>query len=196
MWHNLLLLRFDRELADQVRARRCPHCASALHSARYERKPRGLPDGLPQEYDRRESLCCSADGCRRRVRPPSLRFFGRRVYVGPVFVLACAMIHGITEKRAAVLRDLVGVSIRTLRRWRAWWRKAFPHSAFWQAMRARFTPPVDESLLPGSRLERFGRPAESGRLLAALKEALRRNVIRFHRRALWGAWPKIVDRPY
>jgi hypothetical protein len=177
MWHNLLrdsrffllLLSFDRELADRVRVRRCPHCGAALHSARYERKPRGLPEGLPQEYDLRESLCCSADGCRRRVRPPSLRFFGRRVYLGPVFVLSCVMIHGITEKRAAVLRELVGVSIRTLRRWRAWWRKAFPSSGFWQAMRSRFAPPVEEALLPGSLLERFGPPEESKRLLAVLR---------------------------
>jgi len=128
-----------------------------------------LPAGLPPEYDLRESLCCCADGCRRRVRPPSLRFFGRRVYVGPVFVLSCAMIHGITEKRAAVLREMVGVSIRTLRRWRAWWRKAFPSSGFWQAMRSRFAPPVDEALLPGSLLERFVQPEESERLLAVLR---------------------------
>ena len=177
MWHNLLrdsrffflLLAFDQDLAEEVRAKACPHCRSTLHYGRYERKPRGVPPGLPQEYDRRESLCCSADGCRKRVLPPSLRFFGRRLYTGPVFVLACAMIHGITEKRAAVLRDLVGVSIRTLARWRDWWRKAFPQSSFWQAMRARFVPPVEESLLPASLLERFRWPTESDRLLAALK---------------------------
>jgi len=177
VWHNLLqdsrffllLLAFDRDLAEQVRAEGCPHCASVLHYGRYERKPRGVPDGLPQEYDWRESLCCSADGCRRRVLPPSLRFFGRRVYVGPVFVLACVMIHGITEKRAAVLRELVGVSIRTLARWRAWWRKAFPGSSFWGAMRARFLPPVEESFLPASLLERFDSPTESERLLAVLR---------------------------
>jgi hypothetical protein len=103
------------------------------------------------------------------VRPPSLRFFGRRVYVGPVFVLSCAMIHGITEKRAAVLRELVGVSIRTLRRWRAWWRKAFPSSGFWRAMRSRFAPPVEDSSLPGSLLERFNQPEESECLLAGLR---------------------------
>ena len=165
----LLLLTFDRDLAEKARSARCPHCTSALHYGRYERKPRGVPDGLPQEYDWRESLCCSADGCRKRVTPPSLRFFGRRLYTGPVFLLVCAMIHGITEKRAAVLRELVGVRIRTLVRWRAWWRKAFPYSSFWQAMRARFTPSVEESLLPASLLERFHPPAESEGLLAALR---------------------------
>ena len=165
----LLLLSFDRDLAEQVRAKRCPHCASALHSGRYQRKPRGAPPGLPPEYDRRESFCCSADGCRKRVRPPSLRFFGRRVYLGPVFVLACAMIQGITEKRAAVLRDLMGVSMRTLARWRAWWREAFPQTAFWQAARARFASPVDRSCLPTSLLERFGQSEDRERLIAVLK---------------------------
>lgn len=165
----LLLLTFDRDLAEKARAERCPHCGSALHYGRYERKPRGVPDGLPQEYDWRESLCCSADGCRKRVMPPSLRFFGRRLYTGPVFLLVCAMIHGITEKRAAVFRELVGVRIRTLARWLRWWRKVFPCSSFWQAMRARFAPPVEESLLPASLLKRFHTPVESEGLLAALR---------------------------
>ncbi len=176
-WRNLLrdstfflfLLAVDRDLAKQVRAKGCPHCGSALHFGRYARKPRGIPQGLPPEYDLRESLCCSADGCRKRVRPPSLRFFGRRVYVGPVFVLACVMIHGITEKRAAMLRELVGVTIRTLARWRTWWRKAFPNTTFWRAARARFAPPVDESLLPASLLERFCQPAASDHLLTVLR---------------------------
>jgi hypothetical protein len=165
----LLLLRSDRNLAEQVRARGCPHCGAALHYGRYERKPRGAPPGLPPEYDRRESLCCSADGCRKRVLPPSLRFFGRRLYLGPVFVLVSAMIHGITEKRAAALRDLVGVSKRTLERWRAWWRKAFPHTNFWQAARARFALPVDPSYLPASLLEWFGQSDDWRRLIAVLK---------------------------
>ncbi|MAF17779.1 MAG: hypothetical protein CMG93_17740 [Marinomonas sp.] len=165
----LLLLTFDRDLANQVRAKGCPHCGARLHFGRYERKPRGTPLGLPPEYDLRESLCCSADGCRKRVLPPSLRFFGRRVYVAPVFVLACVMIGGITEKRAAMLYELVGVTIRTLARWRAWWRKAFPPSTFWRAARARFALPVKESLLPASLLERFCQPAASDHLLAVLR---------------------------
>ena len=106
----LLLLRFDHALAEQIRKRRCPHCGSSLHFARYRRKPRGGPPELPPEYALRDSLCCSAEGCRKRVLPSSLRFFGRRVYLGPVFVLISAMINGISDRRAAVLRDLVGVS--------------------------------------------------------------------------------------
>lgn len=165
----LLLLRFDCELAEEVRAGRCPYCGSPLHSARYQRKARGVPAGLPADYERRESLCCSAEGCRRRVLPPSLRFFGRRVYMGPVFVLVSAMIGGITEKRAAVLRELVGVSMRTLARWRTWWRNAFPSTVFWRAARARFLPPVDHLRLPASLLERFGQAGGWDCAIAALK---------------------------
>ena len=98
-----------------------------------------------------------------------MRFFGRRVYVGPVFVLACVMVHGITEKRAAVLHELVGLTIRTLARWRTWWRKTFPQTTFWRGAGARFAPPVDESLLPASLLERFSQATAADRLLAVLR---------------------------
>jgi len=176
-WRNLLkdpnfflmLLRLDQDRSEEVRAARCPYCGSKLHYARYTRKPRGAPAGLPAAYDRRESLCCSADGCRRRVLPPSLRFFGRRVYLGPVFVLVSAMINGITEKRAAELYELVGVTKRTLARWRKWWRKTFPRTVFWQGSRARFMPPPDESLLPASLLECFRQPGESESIVAVLR---------------------------
>ena len=177
MWQKLLressffliLLSFDRDMAAEVRARGCPFCGSPLHAARYWRKPRGAPAGLPAEHERRESLCCSAEGCRKRVTPPSLRFFGRRVYLGPVFVLVSAMIHGISERRAAEFRDLVGVSVRTLRRWRTWWRQAFPNSGFWKTARARFGSPVDPFRLPASLLERFGQSGEVECALGALK---------------------------
>ena len=176
-WRNLLndpdfflmLLRFDQDRSEEVRAARCPYCGSKLHFARYPRKPRGGPADLPAAYDRRESLCCSADGCRRRVLPPSLRFFGRRVYLGPVFVLVSAMISGITEKRAAELYELVGVTIRTLARWRKWWRKTFPRTVFWQGSRARFMPPPDEWSLPSSLLECFRQPSGSELVVAVLR---------------------------
>jgi hypothetical protein len=165
----LLLLSFDRDLAEEVRACGCPYCGSVLHAARYWRKPRGAPPDLPPEYERRESLCCAREGCRRRVTPASLRFFGRRVYLGPVFVLVSAMVYGITDKRAAALRDLVGVSKRTLERWRRWWHESFPNSGFWQGARGRFSSPVDIWCLPASLLERFGMPGVLDCALGALK---------------------------
>lgn len=165
----LLLLSFDQELAEQVRAVGCPYCGARLHWARYWRHPRGGPPDLPADYDRRDSLCCSAEGCRKRVLPPSLRFFGRRVYLGPVFVLVCAMIHGISDRRATALGELVGVSGRTLARWRSWWQEIFPHSGFWRAARARFSPPVDPAAVPASLVQRFGHAGLSEGALGVLK---------------------------
>jgi hypothetical protein len=63
---------------------------------------------------------------------------------------------------------LLGVSLRTLARWREWWKAAFVDSAFWKAARAFLSPPVAESGLPLSLLERFG-PDEEERLVALLK---------------------------
>src|SRR5437867_3073691 len=162
-----MLLQFDRDLAATARAAGCS-CGGVLHAADYPRKPRGGPEGLPGEYRWRLSLCCAQDGCRRRTTPPSMRFLGRRVYLAAVVVLATAMQGGITAKRAARLRELVGVSLRTLRRWRAWWRTTFVEGSFWKAAHGRFSPPVETGALPASLLERFAGEDERTRLIRTL----------------------------
>jgi len=155
-----LLLDVDRDLAAQVRAKGCA-CGGRLHSARYRRKPRGgLPEDLHAEYRWRASLCCEKEGCRKRKTPPSLRFLGRRVYLGALVVLVSAMTGGVTERRAAAMRKLVGVSVRTLQRWRAWWLRTFPQTVFWKDACARLAPAVDEAHLPASLLDRFTDPAD------------------------------------
>lgn len=150
------LARFDEDLAAEVRARGCP-CGGCLHRASYPRKPRGGPADLGPEYDWRHSFCCDRDGCRRRATPASLRFLGRRVYLGVVVVLVSIMAHGLTSTRLARLRDEFGgsLSVRTIGRWRIWWRDAFPASRFWQHARSRFAPPVDRDHLPAALLRRF-----------------------------------------
>ena len=90
------LLAFDRDLAASARAARCRLCGGALHSGSYDRKPRGGPTGLGQEYAERFSFCCAVDGCRTRATPPSLRFLGRHVYLATVVTLISAMQFGIT----------------------------------------------------------------------------------------------------
>ncbi len=149
-----LLSRFDEDLAADVRERGC-RCGGALHSASYPRKPRGALSDPGPEYCRRLSLCCARDGCRKRSTPPSVRFLGRRVYLGAVVVLASALREGITARRAEDLRSLLGVGLRTLRRWRTWWRGAFLESGLWKGVRGRFLPPLDVDTLPASLLERF-----------------------------------------
>jgi len=97
-----------------------------------------------------------------------VRFLGRRVYLGAVVVLVCAMQSGVTPKRASRLRALLGVDRRTLERWRSWWRESFAGSSFWQGAKAHFVPPLEVGLLPAALLERFAGGGEGARLLALL----------------------------
>jgi hypothetical protein len=160
------LFEADRQIAADAREGGCA-CGGALHSARYRRKHRGGPAGGDDEHDWRFSFCCAEDGCRGRVTPPSLRFLGRKVYLGAVVVLVSAMRHGATPERMRKLRDLLGVSRRTVERWREWWRTTFAESPFWRVASAAFMPPVEAGLLPASLLERFSGDEEA-RLVALL----------------------------
>lgn len=145
----------DRVTAGEVRERGCVECAGVLHSANFTRKPRGGPAGLAPEADVRFSLCCAEDGCRTRHTPSSLRFLGRKVYLGAVVVIVSAMRHGATPTRIRKLRDLLGVSRRTVERWRAWWRITFAESRCWREVAGRFMPALATDRLPASLLERF-----------------------------------------
>ena len=150
VWEHLL--RIDQDLADAARRGGCFRCGGRLDGARYPRKPRGCPIDLDARYERRLGLCC--DACRKRVKPPSVLFLGRRVYFGAALVLS-VMDKSLTPERLAKLRRLLGVDRRTVRRWQRWWRGIFPRTALWSVERGRLLPPVDESALPGSLLARF-----------------------------------------
>lgn len=162
MWHGVLsdsrfhsiLTKFDGEMAAQAQKRGC-ECGGRLHCASYPRKPRGGPGDLGPQYQRRWSYCCAVDGCRRRTTPISVRFLGRRVYLGIVVVLATAMQQGLSPRRIGSLQRELGISVRTLRRWQQWWRETFPCSDVWRGERARFMPPVEENGLRQAALERF-----------------------------------------
>lgn len=177
MWHDLLrdpslyihLLRIDAELYAEARARGCPHCGAPLHAAHYPRKPRGGPAELPAGYDLRLSLCCSRDGCRRRTTPPSVRFFGRRVYLAAMLVLVSAMQRGRDRPAMTKLQELFGVSRWTVCRWRDWWLEAFGQTRFWQAHRGQLMPQPDHSTLPASLLNSFLGADLSERLVALLR---------------------------
>jgi hypothetical protein len=165
-----LLLRIDEDLATEVRAAGCAACGGVLHSARYPRKPRGIDRRvLGDEYVRRSSFCCDRDGCRRRVTPPSVRFLGRRVFLGAVVVLVSALDAGLTGRRVVALQEKFGVSVRTLRRWRAWWQKDFVASALWPVLRARLATPIKLAALPGALLERCAGADRAGQLTHLLR---------------------------
>jgi hypothetical protein len=148
----LFLVRLDEELAAQTQSAGCS-CSGVLHRANYPRKPRGCPSAaLREAFSFRLSFCCSR--CRRRTTSMSVRFLGRRVYLGLVVVLCSARQAG-QNTAAAGLCEALAVPLRTLQRWRQWWREEFMQTPLWQVMGARFMPPVSAQGLPGDLLARF-----------------------------------------
>ena len=115
------------------------------------------------------SFCCDQEGCRRRHTPPSVRFQGRRVYVGLVVVLVCAMVHGLKPERVHQLRKALGMDRRTLKRWREWWLEIFVNGSFWKEARGRFMPPLCPTALPLSLCLVFQIAERRDRLLELLK---------------------------
>jgi len=149
------LFRIDQDLADESQREGCIHCGAALHVARYPRKPRGLRHALDESYELRLSFCCARDGCRRRCTPPSVRFLGRKVYLGTLVILVMALEHGLSTKRRRQLVEQLGLYPQTLARWRVWWCKFFAASRCWQAIKGHFIPPVEVDQLPGALLGRL-----------------------------------------
>ena len=139
----------DVEEAARVRAARCPHCGAALHRADYPRKPRGA-ENLPPEWDWRLSFCCAQ--CRRRLTPKSVRFLGRKVYLGSVVLAACVL-RGHGEKLERVAGRLK-LKMSTLRRWMAWWRRV-AETKWWAVARARLAPPLGEGCFITRLYDRF-----------------------------------------
>src|SRR5258708_4320763 len=96
------LVAIDEALLARVRKRACRHCGGALHRGDYARKPRGgRLANVAEAFCRRFSLCCSREGCRRRTTPPSVRFLGRRVYVGAVVVVGSILALALSSRAAS-----------------------------------------------------------------------------------------------
>jgi hypothetical protein len=147
------LQQIDDEQARQAQAAGCPHCGKVLHRAAYRRKPRGVDRTLLGEgYHWRHSFCCAADGCRRRCTPPSVRFLGRRVYLGLLVVLCSSASVG----RVVALGQQLSVPIKTIRRWRQWWQQTFCTLPGWATGRLQLAAPIDAQRLPEALWERFG----------------------------------------
>lgn len=141
----------DKSFASEAQSGGCEHCGAVLHRGDYSRKPRGGPS-----WDKRLSLCCSRDGCRKRKTPPSVRFLGRKVYVGVVVVLISAMMHGPSDQRLQRLCQVLPIDRRTLKRWLKWWTEIFAQCPFWKAARGRFARCMAEAQMPLSLVEAFG----------------------------------------
>ena len=145
----LLLLAFDEDLAEKARLKSCPLCEKPLHQANYQRKPRGGPPELDDSHALRFSFCCYE--CRKRLTPPSIRFFGRKVYFGIIFLLISAMLGGASPERRRRLQDLCGADARTLGRWKTWWEATFAKSDLWRDLSARLAF-MRSSVVPLPRL--------------------------------------------
>jgi hypothetical protein len=163
-----LLQHCDEDLAAEQRAAGCARCGGKLHWACYRRKPRGVPRAWIPGYERRLSLCCARRDCRKRATPPSVRFLGPKVYLSAVVVLVAALRCGPTPTRCRVLERLVGVSRRTIMRWRRWWTETLIATDFWRAAAGSVLPPVASAQLPAALLERFAGDARD-RLRALLR---------------------------
>ena len=90
-----LLNRIDAAEAERRREAGCPHCGGQMHSATYPRKPHAPAPALREDV-RRLSFCCA--DCRRRVTPPSVRFFRPPV-------AGCASAAGIARTYIQRLRS-------------------------------------------------------------------------------------------
>jgi hypothetical protein len=155
-----LLLCIDQELAGELKAGGCV-CGGVLHRADYPRKPRGCLGEFRAQFESRWSFCCNR--CRKRSTSMSVRFLGRRVYLAVAVVIASAQ-RARSSAPAVQLALALSVPVRTLERWRGWWRAQFPLTALWRGACGRFMPPVQSQRLPGSALERFaGTHAQSMR---------------------------------
>ncbi len=180
MWHGFLpdvkfflaLVEFDEAIARQTRATGCP-CGGKLHRADYPRKPRGIVAEAERVFCRRISFCCNREGCRKRMTPLSIRFIARTVYVFAIVMLAAATLFQKrtvekASRAATTTARAFDVPRRTLRRWLAFFVSILPSLSGFIAERSRFMPPLDETRLPLSLLERFsGDPPDQ--LVAALR---------------------------
>jgi hypothetical protein len=161
MYHVLLrdasfwdfLFGVDENLAERARQLGCS-CGGRLHCANYPRQPGGC-ENLPESCRYRLSFCCDRDGCRKRTTPPSVRFLGRKVFLGAVVVLVAAMRQGPSPRRVRELSELFHVDRRTIARWRTFWREHFPQSPFWKVARSRFLPSLAVADLPRALFEAF-----------------------------------------
>jgi len=145
------LTTIDAAMTARVAAEGCRFCGGPLHRGDYTRKPRGGLVAIAAEaFRRRFSLCCGRDGCRRRATPPSVRFLGRRVYVGAVVILASVVALALAAASAA--SRATGVPARTARRWLRWWRGPFIETPVFVDIAARMGM-LDRLRLPTSIVE-------------------------------------------
>jgi hypothetical protein len=160
-----MLTAVDVQILERTAAGMCQFCGGPLHRGDFSRKPRGgLLAAAGEVFTRRFSLCCGREGCRRRTTPPSVRFLGRRVYLGAVVILASVIALAAASARAC--ERVTGVAPRTLRRWARWWRGPFIATPVFADLSSRIVADIPGAALPTALLVRF--PGEAPSRVAAL----------------------------
>lgn len=174
-----LLIAIDRELAEKELAKGCSYCGGKLHQANYPRSPFGLPIEFRLHFEERLSFCCY--DCRKRITPPSVRFFGRRWFPGPILILIAALMTSINERRLEQIKRHFGivVSESTWKRWRLWWREIFPGTAFWKSYTGLIHPHFITGVFPRVLLKIYsGRLDEKMKLLLQFLSPMTAGVLR------------------
>ena len=141
----------------------------------YVRLPRCLPAVLQRQAWKRASLGCR--DCRRRVKPPSLRFPNRRAFnpwfhlmvsEATVAALQAARVGRVANSLAALARTY-DASRSTLRRWMREWRRLVGADRCWRALRLALSASFDPALMPWSLVEQFDQPNRRLQRFRALK---------------------------
>lgn len=148
-WFFQELCKKDHEMFLKEKSGRCS-CGGRLDTAHFKRKPRGLGEKEETRY----SLCCCVEGCRKRLTPRSLRFFGRKIYVAWVVILAIDFFKelGLSTQ----------MSRQTIARWKNLWRDQLSEqNSFMRRARSLLPPGFPESKSPGALLPIFKFPEKS-----------------------------------
>ena len=140
----------DRELFMRLKGTPCPLCGSPLDTSNFPRKVRGMGDGVALRF----SLCCRGEGCRHRVTPPSLRFFGRKVHAAWRIVMV--------QEFREVLKIQPGIARQTLARWRSFWLDALQENTpfmRWASASGKLLVSIGDSPSLSMLLQTFGFPS-------------------------------------
>lgn len=148
-----LLFLIDCDFSEAVKTQGCQFCNGVLHQADYPRKPRGFLKNLPEAYQKRHSLCCGCENCRKRSQPPSCRFYGRKVYFWPVILIVMALRQNKENSHSTgMLMRTFNISRNTLKRWFQFFKDCFPLLPQWQRIRGFIPTSISNHEIPGSLL--------------------------------------------
>jgi hypothetical protein len=97
---------------------------------------------------------------------------GRRVYWGCVILVVITLKQNSPHSASARrIKEMFGISRKTLKRWMAYFREEFPASIQWQRLRGRLASTVSNNELPAELINYFLKNFQSSQqaLIGCLK---------------------------